>query len=243
MFNKHQADLAFRQWLLTPLGAHLLAVEAARINSIVPTLFGYNAVILGEPDYLAALTASPIKSKAIVTLRAATCNAPLIRSRLDKLPILSDSVDLVYLAHCLEFASNPHEVLREAYRIMRPDGHILISMFNPFSIWGLWRNFAKFSGNSPWSANFMSLVRLKDWLALLGFDIMRVNHFGYCWPVKKCNTVTLETKAEYYGQKLEVPCGAAYVVEASKRVIAFTPIKPIWTEPEIISDDLAEPTV
>lgn len=243
---KPQHSASFRNWLSKPLGARFIELEANKISTIVPTLFGYNAIILGEADFATSLQNCTIKQKVVVNpfTDDARAKVPTLTSRQDMLPILTESIDLVYLAHCLEFTNNPHEVLREAYRVTRPDGHVLISMFNPLSLWGCWRRFAKWHGNAPWVANFMSLAQLKDWLALLGFDIMRVNHFGYYLPVNKAIFASELSAIEKYGQKYELPFGAAYVVEASKRVIPVTPIRPVWsTEPVAIVSDLAEPTV
>ena len=38
------------------------------------------------------------------------------------LPFESQSIDLVVLPHVLEFSDNPHQVLREVERILRPEG-------------------------------------------------------------------------------------------------------------------------
>lgn len=243
---KLEHSASFREWLEKPLGVRFLDLERNKVKPIITTLFGYEAVILGEAKFAVCLEQSPIKLKTLINpfIEPSPTNISMLCSRQDKLAVLSDSIDLVYLAHCLEFTSNQHEVLREAYRILRPDGHLVITLFNSLSCWGLWRMFAKWGGNAPWIANFMSLVKLKDWLALLGFDIMRVNHFGYYLPFNKANYPAEISVFERYGQKIEVPCGAAYVVEASKRVIPVSPIRPVWSsKPEIIASDLAEPTV
>ena len=213
-------------------------MERLRLGSIVPTIFGYDAVIIGEAEFSVCLEKCNIKRKTVINTGAVQS----VYSRQDKLPINSEMVDLVYIAHSLEFSNNPHEILREAYRILRPDGHIVISMLNPFSIWGIWRNLAKWQHKMPWQGNFVSLIRLKDWLGLLGFDIMRVNHFGYCMPFNKKNFANI-SPIEKLGQRLELPFGAGYIVEASKRVIALSPIKPVWSSnSNIVSNDLTEPT-
>lgn len=241
MLYKPEYSDAFRAWLDKPVGQRFIYLETQVLNQIVATLFGYNAVILGETNFAGCLDASMIKSQIIVNPNLKTATG--IRARQDKLPIISDGIDLVYLAHCLEFTNNPHELLREAHRILRPDGHVIIAMFNPLSVWGLWRNLAKWHGKAPWVSNFMSLIKLKDWLALLGFDIMRVNHFGYNLPLTNCKFSPELSWFEKYGQKLDLPCGAGYVIEASKRVIPLTPIRPVWSaEPEVIASNLVEPT-
>ncbi len=52
------------------------------------------------------------------------------------LPFPENSLDLIVLPHALEFTSDPHQLLREVYRAMRAEGQIVISGFNPFSLFG-----------------------------------------------------------------------------------------------------------
>lgn len=225
----------FSQWLEKPIGRRLIDVETSTINSMVTHLFGYDAVIVGDPRFAPTLRNCQIKRHTVINVACDT--PPAISARNDKLPISNDTLDLVYLAHCLEFSANPHEVLREAYRTLRPDGHILISMFNPWSLWSL---------KSPaWKSNFISLVKLRDWLALLGFDIMRVNRCGYMLPISRKEYPTKLSWMERCGQRFALPMGAVYIVQASKRIIPLTPIMPKWqvkTEPAIVVDDGTEPT-
>lgn len=237
---------AFRAWLDKPVGKHFVNLELQCLNSVLPTLYGYEALLIGEPNFAACMQQSTIKNQFIVNddlNLPDSGNLSLMFARQDRLPIESATIDMVYVAHSLEFAANPHEVLREVYRILRADGHLVISMFNPLSLWGAWRGVAKLRSKVPWRANFMSIVKLKDWLALLGFDIMQVHYFGFNLPLNKQNYGSKLSLVERYGQKIELPFGAAYVIEASKRVIPLTPVMPAWrTQPGIIEDDVTEPT-
>ncbi len=241
-----QDGAAFRAWCETSAGKRFLELEAKRLSAIIPTLFGYDAMVVGESKFATCMKQSTIKNQYIVNddlTFTPDDSAGFFYARRDRLPISSGVMDMVYLPHSLEFAGNPHEVLREAYRVLRSDGHLIVSMFNPLSMWGLWGSFAKFGHDVPWKANFMSIVKLKDWLALLGFDIIRVNYFGYNLPLNKCNYAADLSLIERYGQKLELPIGAAYIIEAAKRVIPLTPVAKTWrTEPELNENDLTEPT-
>lgn len=237
MFYKPEHSAAFLDWLKKPAGASLLKLECHEVNTIAAKLFGYDAVVLGEAAFVAGLQQSSIKRQIIVnqTVIKDASGYDVLRCRYDKLAIDTETVDLVYIAHALEYSNNPYDVLLEAYRILRPDGHLIVSMLNPFSLLGMWRHLAKWGKNSAWKANFMSSVKLKDWLGLLGFDIMRVNHFGYYLP----DSAMLER----YGKDLKAPFGAAYVLEASKKVISLTPMKPVWSsDAKIVNNDLTEPT-
>src|SRR5690606_4575216 len=52
------------------------------------------------------------------------------------LPLASQSVDLLVLPHTLEYADDPHAVLREAERVLIHEGRLIIAGFNPWSLWG-----------------------------------------------------------------------------------------------------------
>jgi ubiquinone/menaquinone biosynthesis C-methylase UbiE len=47
---------------------------------------------------------------------------PDLYARSHELPIATQSVDLVVLPHVLEFAEEPHAILREVDRVMMPEG-------------------------------------------------------------------------------------------------------------------------
>lgn len=225
----------FKEWLEKPIGQRLIELETSKLNTMVATLFGYDAIVLGAENFLPCLCNCQIKRHTLVNPDCAI--SPGISSRYDKLALSHEVLDLAYLPHCLEFAQNPHEVLREVYRSLRPDGHIIISMFNPWSPWGIYRPF--------WKANFISLVKLRDWLALLGFDIMRVNRFAFMLPISKKEYPEKLSWFERVGQKFELPLAGVYVVQASKRIIPLTPITPKWQtkpEPAIVVNDGTEPT-
>ncbi len=53
-----------------------------------------------------------------------------------ELPFASQSLDLVVLPHVLEFAHEPHQILREVERVLIPEGQIIVTGFNPASLWG-----------------------------------------------------------------------------------------------------------
>src|SRR5205085_2507192 len=77
-----------------------------------------------------------------------------------QLPLASQSVDLVALPHVLEFHPNPHEVLREAERVLMPEGQVVISGFNSLSLWRL-RQAMPFMDKhvAPWQARYIGLLR------------------------------------------------------------------------------------
>ena len=87
------------------------------------------------------------------------------------LPLPSDSVDLFVLAHIFETLHEPHSLLREVERVLRPEGKLIISSFNPYGLWAINRYFKDV--NLPLnSANWLALTRFKDWCKLLDLEIV-----------------------------------------------------------------------
>ena len=43
------------------------------------------------------------------------------------------------MPHVLEFEARPHDTVREAQRVLVPEGTLVVSGFSPWSLMGLWR--------------------------------------------------------------------------------------------------------
>ncbi|MEY3974452.1 MAG: hypothetical protein RIS59_813, partial [Pseudomonadota bacterium] len=165
---------AAREWWSTTLGEHLLAQEQDLLDPVVHDVFGYHAVQLGLSG-IDLLRESRIRSRAIVAVDGGD-----LLARPEQLPLADRSVDLLLLPHVLEFAGNPHAVLREADRVLMPEGRLIILGFNPLSLWGL-RHFA--GGGYPWAGRFIPVPRLHDWLQLLDLDTRGGRYTAYAPPL------------------------------------------------------------
>src|SRR5207253_2283625 len=95
-----------------------------------------------------------------------------IESEYYDLPIIPSSIDIVILPHLLEFIDNPHRLLSEACRIIKPEGFIMILGFNPISLWGLKKWWVK-SKNIPWNSTFLHPNIIKQWLKLADFELIK----------------------------------------------------------------------
>ena len=91
-----------------------------------------------------------------------------LRANAEVIPLASASVDVVILVHQLEFAEHPHQVIREAARVLAPEGHMLVVNFNPVSLWGLGKLLKRGRGQPPWCGQYFTANRLADWMLLLG---------------------------------------------------------------------------
>jgi len=86
---------------------------------------------------------------------------------MDELPFECSSLDLVLLPHVLEFNAHPHQILREVERVLRPEGNVIISGFNPRSLWGA-RRILGSKTNFPWRGRFYCFVALEGLAGIAG---------------------------------------------------------------------------
>jgi len=100
-----------------------------------------------------------------------------VAGELGRLPFLSKSVDACLLAHTLSWSQDPHQVLREADRVLIDDGWIILSGFNPYSLLGIGKIVPGLHRRTPWNGRMFSQGRLVDWLGLLNYEIICRSRF------------------------------------------------------------------
>jgi SAM-dependent methyltransferase len=210
-------------WFETPKGAYVLDWERAQFDSAVEDVFGFKAVQIGLPaiDFLRANR---------IALRLTVGPEPGCAVAADPrhLPLASQSVDLVVLPHVLEFNHEPHQILREAERVLMPEGQIVIAGFNPLSLWGLKRWLGRKRGDHPWCGEFIGPLRLRDWLKLLGFELNGGRFGRYAPPFSQTKWLQRFAFMEQAGDRWWPICGGVYVVRAVKRVRGMHLVAPQW---------------
>jgi SAM-dependent methyltransferase len=186
-------------------------------------VFGFRAVQIGLPevDFLRQ-NRIPYRFSLALEPGAALAADPL------QLPLASQSVDLVALPHVLEFHHNPHDVLREVERVLMPEGHIVISGFNTLSLWRLRQLFTWGHAASPWDAKFIGLLRLRDWLRLLGFELTGGKFGCYAPPFVQPHWLERFAFMEKAGARWWPLLGGMYVIRAVKRVHGMRVVTPAW---------------
>ena len=225
--------LQFQDWLQTPQGRYLLEWEQGQLDRVVADIFGYNAVQLGLPgiDLLRA-------NRMPYRLRCAPEGGG-VRADAYELPFASGSLDLVVLPHVLEFSSHPHRVLREVERVLVAEGSVVVSGFNPFSLWGMRRLVARSTGSMPWRGQYRSAMRIRDWLTLLGFEVQG-NGFGcYAPPVARPPWLERWRFMDRAGERWWPVLGAAYLLHGVKRVQGMRLITPHWRDRKATSKRLS----
>jgi SAM-dependent methyltransferase len=232
--------IALDNWLQSPAGAYVRAFEQACLDELTVDIFGFNALQIGVPQ-LDALAASLMPNKWQAATRTAHADELAFAAGgkqiavavdFEELPFATSSIDLVVLPHVLEFALEPHQVLREVERVLIPEGQVIICGFNPASLWGMRQGFRRVTQSDylPESGEFISLPRLKDWLKLLNLGVTR-SHFGcYAPPCRTAHWLSRFAMMESAGARWWPYLGAVYVVHAIKRVKGMHIIGPAWNK-------------
>ena len=232
-------------WFSTSPGHLILEAEIELLNDILPDLFGYHLLQVGRIASADLLASSRILHRALVEVdgESASCSYPYLFGSPEALPIASDSVDVVLLPHTLEYASRVHDTLREAQRVLVPEGRLLVLGFNPWSWFGLWRLFLHRRGAAPWKGRFLGLTRLKDWLALLGFDELTVKGHFFRPPFRSESLMHRLRSMEKLRHQLPPYVSGAYLLVATKRVTTLTPARPRWQpRRRLVAVGVAEPS-
>lgn len=135
------------------------------------------------------------------------------------LPFNPDSFSTVILPHVLEWHRLPHQVLREAHRVLMSEGHILLTGFNPMSLMGMQRVLRP---RAVEHGRYYTPKRVIDWLQLLGFEVIASSMFQYA-PLSRSTRVQ-KTVAflESLGDRWLPMFGGGYMIAARKRDAATT---------------------
>lgn len=217
------------EWFDSPAGRHVLGWEMAQFDNAVDDVFGFNAVQVGLPQ-IDFLRENRIAFKARVGLGS----GGTLQAEPWALPLASQSIDLIVLPHVLEFSPHAHQILREAERVLMPEGSIVIAGFNPLSLWGakhaLTRAIHRGSRDYPWCGKFIGLLRLKDWLALLGFELNGGRFGCYVPPFTQARWLERFAFMERAGDRWWPIAGGVYVVRALKRTAGMRLVTPSWRE-------------
>ncbi len=252
--------IGLADWLKTPAGAYLLAWEQNRFDKAVSDIFGYHALQLGMPE-LDALQANRMPHQWLAGTGVKNADTPhptqrypvnrtltesISSRRIDlmadsaALPFPENSLDLMILPHTLELGQDPHSALSEAARVLVPEGRVVISGFNPASLWGLrqrrahfYRRFGHGKPFLPESGDYIGYWRLRDWLRLLNFEVESA-HFG-------CYRPALESRAwlerfqwmDKAGERWWPIFGSVYFLVAVKRVRGMRLLEPAWKDRKV----------
>jgi len=219
--SSHAPDLD--AWLAGPLGALLLEQERAIVGEALECAFGLHCLQVGrwgEADTF--LAQARTRRTALVAGRLAP-GAALVAEPA-ALALQSDSVDVMLLPHTLEFAPEPHEVLREAARVLTGEGELVVLGFEPLGAWALRNSFTR-GGCPPGLLRTIPAARLADWLKLVGFEVGAPSRYLYAPPFAGRVASRARSFLVRAGARAWPRFSGAYLLHARKRVHSVTPVR------------------
>lgn len=231
---------AVQRWLASPRGRLLLRRQRRQLLDVLPHLFGYRLLVIGDWGFDRDLLRSSATLCNWVLGRAGTGGVDAVTDG-QSLPVCSRCLDAVILPHSLELATSPHQLLREVDRVLCDHGHVVILGFNPYAPWLLWSSLARRGRGAGLmrGRRCYPLGRVRDWLDLLNFEVVKMTRFGVGFPYLAEDGVDAD-RPDW--RRLPAMLAQSYLIVARKRVLPLTPLPETWRRPARVPAGVPEPT-
>lgn len=219
------------EFFATELGAALEQAEMTLLREQLDDCFGARALLLGAGADERLLDALHVQRRHVARIaqtdvvhRSPVSAAHAVVTDPGNLPYANGSFDVVILFHALDLAARPHQALREAARVLADGGRLVITGFNPWSLWGLRRLFSR--RRAPWNANFLNPARMIDWLSLLDFTVSTTEFTRYRPPLLRSSRLFDREFLRTAKRWVRVPFGGVWLIKARRQppqAIGLTP--------------------
>ncbi len=134
------------------------------------------------------------------------------------LPLGDNAVDVAMVIHCLEFTDSPEELLQEVWRVLTPQGKLLLVVPNRCSLWAM-RDISPFGHGQPFSRQ-----QLQSLLRAAQFSVTRFEYALVMPPSKRLGGSAMARGLEKLGSSAALRgISGALIIEAQKQVYAYAP--------------------
>jgi len=214
-----------RQFYATPLGRSAEDAIAKALSAIWVRLPEERLLGLGyAPPYLDRFRADTERTFAFMPARqGAACWPPAepAASALvfeEELPLPDAAVDRILMVHTLEFAENPAEMLKEAWRVMAPNGRLIIAVPNRRGVWARFEH-TPFGSGRPYSRTQLTAL-----LRETNFTPGAMTEALFFPPSKRRSLLRVCHGCERIGRTLWPLFAGVIIVEAQKRLYQGLPV-------------------
>jgi len=132
------------------------------------------------------------------------------------LPLLESTVDLALVVHGLELTDSPIEMLQEVWRVMAPQGRLVLVVPNRRGLWAAFDS-SPFGYGQPFSR-----TQLGGLLKEAQFSVVSWNQALQMPPIRKGFVLTGASAIERIGDWVTSRFSGVIIVEAVKQVYAFS---------------------
>jgi len=215
-------------WYQTPRGKLLKELEAEYLQRAITVSCQQTLLQIGglgwENEFI---DCTLYKFYTILDAKNLGSNqARKIRAKAYRLPLKSESVDMIIVPHLLEFDTSRFQTMREIERVLKPEGIVLIMNFNPWSIWVRYHFLWEIRMANSLRGHFLSHSRVMDWLKLLNFEVTVSTAF-YLDEIKSRHGKAIATRGSF--------TSTSYAIKAIKRRYNLIPFTPITVDTPLVS--------
>lgn len=204
-----------RGWQELPSGDVIQSVVEQALSSWWPRIFGYHLLKMGGLSQQLDTRLCPINHQISADAELGIS----LRAEPAQLPFKNHSIDACVLGCLLDFHCDPLRVLREVDRCLVPAAHLILIGFNPMSPLILGQFLPKHRQQAPWSGTFFMPSRIKDWLALLGYQLIHDERLVYHHLL---SPLVLNSSGQRVLENLFPTTGALYMMIARKLNVPLT---------------------
>jgi|MDTG01.1.fsa_nt_gb SAM-dependent methyltransferase len=214
--TKQQEDLL--HWFKDQYGKYLITEESKILKEIFANIYSHRMLQLGDTSHqLLKFPSNHLHEFSFGLSSKCIGNNAISEPHL--LPLSSETIDTILLHHSIELSKDPHETLKEASRVLKSSGHMIIVVFNPMSLFGLFKFSAKFFSYNPiWQSHNIRYKRLIDWLKFLNIKPIKRYSGGYFISTKSFEDQKNDLSFNNNIKKNHFMFGAFYIVVAKKYV-------------------------
>lgn len=215
--------LALQRFYASPLGEAVKRAASRRLSALWPNVSELDVLGLGYPiPYLGGVRRSARRVVAMMPAEQGAEPWPPDGSVLTtlsedtRLPFMDAIFDRVLIVHGLEEASAAHALLREVWRVMAPEGRLVVIAANRWSLWAQ-------SGATPFgNGRPYSRTQLANLLSDSMFEPVVSARAVYAPPITWGPIVRAADAFERVGEIMWAPQGGLVLMEAVKRLYAST---------------------
>ena len=205
-------------WSKQDFGRYLLRQQQLMLQQKYSKLPGYRLMHLGLFPHSQTIVGFEHLHSFHMAPSDSVAPESSVVSNYSEIPLPSVVVDVAILQHAVEYSASPQAVLAEISRVVAPGGHMLLFLFNPYGPRGL----IKFpmqlvTGRTEYCFHNLRSGRVVDWLSLLNFQVLEIEHGAYNLPLNRQPRLEQDGRWEKLAQKIRFPLGNFYMIHAVKR--------------------------
>jgi SAM-dependent methyltransferase len=194
--------------------AHRIRARWRGLSGATLMGLGYAAPYLGtfrsEVRHMGALM--PESQGALVWPREGPTLSVLVEE--DHLPLADGSVDRLLAVHCLEVAERARQLLREIWRVLSPEGRLLLVVPNRRGVWARLDN-TPFGQGRPYSSRQLEALLIESM-----FSPLDLSGALYLPPLDRRMLLRSATAWERVGAAVSPAFSGVIIAEAAKELVA-----------------------